>query len=445
MSEQKLKDKKSEQKPSNDHQDKSIAAFLHSLDKSAILTIIGIILLFSCSIMVVLIAPRYVDPSWTSASSPYQVQMYEIADPNVYISSAVKGGSTLQSVYHLKNNFTLLAFHETETTRFVSAPALESYITRHGDPVLKLTSRLLLLRKPQSDKSFDAVTLADKVRGDAQTAWEKKHPMWKEEGLFKPAFDILELYEPGGAEAFAVAPSEGSLENWVDQDYKILDENTQQSFHKDPGVIYVNNPIEYRFSHFTYAGEEGWRYDPDGKSVQDVQQLRSHALGFRSRAELIAAGEHIYAIEGCWYCHTDQTRTLVQDVVLNGSASYPAPPSAANEYIYQKITFPGTRRIGPDMSRVGVKRPSRDWHKGHFWSPKTASPGSIMPAFQHFFDEDPRGTPKNVAGVPNYRFEAIFQYLMTKGTRITPPTQAWWLGKDPIQTKEIIEGQRRLP
>ena len=33
---------------------------------------------------------------------------------------------------------------------------------------------------------------------------------------------------------------------------------------------------------------------------------------------------------------------------------------------------------------------------------------------------------------------------MTKGTRITPPTQAWWLGKDPIQTLEIIEGKKKL-
>ena len=68
-----------------------------------------------------------------------------------------------------------------------------------------------------------------------------------------------------------------------------------------------------------------------------------------------------------------------------------------------------------------------------------------MPAFQHFFDNDPRGTGKNSIGIPNYRFEAIYQYMMTKGTRITPPTQAWWLGKDPIQTKEIIQGQRKLP
>lgn len=443
MSVQKSNDKP----PENAHEshDNSFAAFVHSLDKSAIFTIIGIILLFSCSICVVLIAPRYVDPSWTSASSPYQVQMYEISDPNLYISSTVKGGSTLQFVYHIKRNFTLLAFHETDSTRFVSPSHLENFITHHNEPTLKLTSKLLLLRKPQSNLSFNAVAIADKLRSDAQASWEKEHPKWKDEGLAKPSFEILELYEPDGNEAFAVAPSEGILENWVDQDFKILDETPQQAFHQESGVVYVNNPIEYRFSHFHYADEEGWRYDPDGESVKDIQQLKSHALGFQSRAELIALGEHIYAIEGCWYCHTDQTRTLVQDVVLNGSDSYPAPPSAANEYIYQKITFPGTRRIGPDMSRVGIKRPSRDWHKGHFWSPKTASPGSIMPSFRHFFDEDPRGTSKAIVGIPNYRFEAIYQYLMTKGTRITPPTQAWWLGKDPIRTKEIIEGQRKLP
>jgi cytochrome c oxidase cbb3-type subunit 2 len=130
--------------------------------------------------------------------------------------------------------------------------------------------------------------------------------------------------------------------------------------------------------------------------------------------------------------------------VLNGSAEYPAPPSSANEYIYQKITFPGTKRNGPDLSRVGVKRPGRDWHKGHFWSPKTASLGSIMPSFKHFFDNDPRGTSSAQIGIPNYKFESVYQYLMTKGTRITPPTEAWWLGKDPIDTKAIIEGRKRI-
>lgn len=233
------------------------------------------------------------------------------------------------------------------------------------------------------------------------------------------------------------------LENWVDSNYLILDEKIKQPYHAHSGVIYIQNPREYRLAHFRFGESVGWRYDPKGEPIASLEQLKTHRLGFRSRAELIQAGEHLFAVEGCWYCHTDQTRTLVQDLVLNGSAEYPAPPSCASEYIYQHITFPGTRRIGPDLSRVAIKRPSRDWHKGHFWSPKTASQGSIMPAFRHFFDSDPRGTSPRGVGLPNAKFEAIYQYLMTKGTRITPPTEAWWLGKDPVNTKAIIEGKKR--
>lgn len=410
-------------------------SFFYNLEKSAVITVIGIILLFSASIIVVLFAPSYIDPSWTSPSSSYQVQMYENSDPHLYISSQ-HSGPELQYVYHLKENYSLLAFHETETVRILAPAHLEKYVTRVDDPILKLTSHLLLLKKPDSSQS-------NQMREELQKQWESKHS--QEEAAFKPDFEVWELYEPNGEEAFALAPAEGLLENWVDTNFIILDDTVKQPFHKDPGVIYVNNPIEYRISRYAFGNETGWRYDPNGERINHLSELKNHELGFRSREELIKLGEHIYAIEGCWYCHTDQTRTLVQDVVLNGSDSYPAPPSSANEYIYQKITFPGTRRIGPDLSRTGVKRPSRDWHKGHFWSPKTASKGSIMPAFQHFFDYDPRGTSKATVGIPNYRFEAIFQYLMTKGTRITPPTQAWWLGKDPIKTKEIIEGQRRLP
>lgn len=432
------------EKPSEDKN--SIHYFVHHyLDKSAVFTVIGIILLFSTSIIVTLLAPRYVDPTWTTPTSSYQVQMYEVSDPNFYISSEASGSNTLQAIYHLQADFTLLAFHESDTVKIVAPENLEKFITKHGDDILKLTSQLLLLRKPQKSDEFDAIAQAEKLNADMQGEWEKEHPEWKEKKLVKPAFAVFELYAAEGAEAFAVAPAEGSVENWAQSHFKILDETPKQPYHTDAGVIYVNNPIEYRIKRFTFNEKERWRYDPNGERIGSLEEFKKSELGFRSRAELISLGEHIYAIEGCWYCHTDQTRTLVQDVVLNGSDSYPAPPSSASEYIYQKITFPGTRRIGPDISRVGIKRPSRDWHKGHFWAPKTASQGSIMPAFHHFFDDDPRGTSKNVAGIPNYRFEAIYQYLMTKGTRITPPTQAWWLGKDPIRTKEVIEGNRTLP
>ena len=231
------------------------------------------------------------------------------------------------------------------------------------------------------------------------------------------------------------------MENWIDHGFTLMGA-TPDYVTKNSGVIYIKNPKEYRVIEANYLGTAYWRYHEKGDSISSLAELKSEKHKFLSRQELICMGEDIFRAEGCYYCHTDQTRTLVQDSVLNGSAEYPAPPSSANEYIYQKVTFPGTRRIGPDLSRVGIKRAARDWHLSHFWSPKTESKGSVMPAFRHFFDNDPTGTARNPYGIPNYRFEAVYHYLMTKGTRITPPNQAWWLGKDPIQTMDIIEGRK---
>lgn len=420
--------------------------FMGKVERSAVFTVIGVILLFSSAIVVTLIAPRYVDPNWTNPSSIYQKQMYEISDPNVYISTSQTGSGDIQAVYHLREDNDLLTFTETENSRIVAPRELKRFITRLGEKELKLTSRLLLLREPQDngkDLSYNPATEAEKLQQELQIDWEQRHPSWRERGQQKPFFQILELYDPGTKEAFAIYDSDGITENWVDGDYKILDAGVRQEYHNDYGVLYVSNPQEYHVSHFRMGGQEGWKYDKYGSPIEGLEELKGEKLSFLSRKDLIEMGERIFAAEGCWYCHTDQTRTLIQDTVHNGSDSFPAPPSSPNEYIYQNITFPGTRRIGPDLSRVGVKRQSRDWHKSHFWSPKTESPGSIMPAFHHFFDEDPRGTSRNPYGVPNYQFEAIFQYLMTKGTRITPPTQAWWLGRDPVRTIDIIEGRSK--
>ena len=326
------------------------------IELSAVLTIIAIIFLFSFSVAIVLIAPSSIDKSWTEPTSSYQVQMYEISDPHVYLSSEVFGGQNVQYVYHLKDGFSLLSFKESESVRISAPKELEKYVTKNGDKTLKLTSKLLLLRPSTKD-----------TKGDYQE---------------------FELYDPNKKEAFTLGSSDPILENWVDENFTVID--PVEEFHKLPGVIYVSNPREYKVLPYQYGEDKGYRYDPAGEAVESLKVLQSAELGFLSRKELISMGERVYAEQGCWYCHTDQTRTLIQDVVLNGSDSFPAPPSSANEYIYQKITFPGTKRNGPDISRTGVKRPSRDWHKAHFWAPRTQSRGSIMPSFRHFFNFDPR-------------------------------------------------------
>lgn len=404
--------------------------FFGKVEMSFVLTAVGIAFLFSFAIAITLILPRHIDPSWITPTSYYQTQMYTIADPNFFISSEASGVKQLTYVNRLQNNSTLLAFQEVEEERIVSPPELEKYITRVGEKELKLTPRLLLLRAPQGEMKDLAQTKRKEFQAGAESS-----------GKQKIDYKILELYDPGLEEAFAHSRSEGVIEDFIDENFTIVDNGYTQEYHKDPGVIFVKNPVEYRVKEVGSGPQRGFRYDPDGKRVANLEELTSPALGFRSRRDLINLGQQIYAHEGCYYCHTEQTRTLVQDVVLNGSDSFPAPPSSPNEYIYMSTTFPGTKRNGPDLSRVGIKKPSRDWHKSHFWSPKTESEGSIMPSFRHFFDFDPRGSRKTEVGIPNYLFEAIYQYLMTKGTRITPPTEAWWIGKDPVNTLEIIEGR----
>jgi cytochrome c oxidase cbb3-type subunit 2 len=408
--------------------------WIHKIDLSAVWTIVGIILLFSTSIAITLIVPGWIDKSWVEPSSIYQKQMYEISDPNVYISSSSKKGSDLQVVQHLKAGYTLSAFKESKTVKIIAPSDLKHYITKENDPILKLTSRLLLLRPPEASATFDAPKEAAAYAKALKSEWKESTPA--------PDFLFLELYAPEKEEAFVQSNSDGVFESWIDESFTLVEGEESVPYYTKEGTIYAHNPVEWRFSRYTFGSEKGWRPDPQGKVVSSVQELKDHELGFLSRQELIRTGENIFKIEGCWYCHTDQTRTLVQDVVLNGSAAYPSPPSTANEYIYQETTFPGTKRNGPDLSRTGIKRPDRDWHKSHFWSPQSESPGSIMPSFQHFFDFDPRGTSPRTVGVPNYKFEAIFQYLMTKGTRITAPTKGWWLGKDPVDTKALIEGKK---
>ncbi len=46
----------------------------------------------------------------------------------------------------------------------------------------------------------------------------------------------------------------------------------------------------------------------------------------------------------------------------------------------------GTRRIGPDLTRVGLKY-GNEWHLAHFWDPRMLVPDSIMAPYRGLFDE----------------------------------------------------------
>ncbi len=90
-------------------------------------------------------------------------------------------------------------------------------------------------------------------------------------------------------------------------------------------------------------------------------------------------GREVYVREGCWYCHSQYVRSVAGESFRWG------PVSEAGEYAFDQPHLFGTRRIGPDLTRVGGKY-GDDWHYAHFWEPRLTAPESIMPAFPWLFD-----------------------------------------------------------
>jgi cytochrome c oxidase cbb3-type subunit 2 len=94
--------------------------------------------------------------------------------------------------------------------------------------------------------------------------------------------------------------------------------------------------------------------------------------------ELERVGRAVYQREGCWYCHSQYVRPVT------GEDQRWGPVSEIGEYADDWPHLLSTRRIGPDLTRVGLKF-SDHWHHAHHWSPQMVVPDSIMPDFRWLY------------------------------------------------------------
>lgn len=85
-------------------------------------------------------------------------------------------------------------------------------------------------------------------------------------------------------------------------------------------------------------------------------------------------GRDIYISEGCYNCHSQMIRPFVAEVKRYGDYS------RLGESIYNHPYQWGSRRIGPDLARIGGKY-SNAWHYDHMKDPRSTSPGSNMPSY----------------------------------------------------------------
>ncbi|MDE3060368.1 MAG: cytochrome-c oxidase, cbb3-type subunit II [Pseudomonadota bacterium] len=96
--------------------------------------------------------------------------------------------------------------------------------------------------------------------------------------------------------------------------------------------------------------------------------------GVRPYTPLELVGQNIYIREGCSLCHSQQIRSLRDEVARYGHYSLAA------ESMYDHPFLWGSKRIGPDLARVGGKY-SDEWHVAHLIDPRSVVPESVMPTY----------------------------------------------------------------
>jgi len=111
-------------------------------------------------------------------------------------------------------------------------------------------------------------------------------------------------------------------------------------------------------------------------------------------------GRDIYIEEGCYNCHSQMIRPFRAETERYGEYSKPG------EFVYDHPFQWGSRRIGPDLHRIGGKY-SHMWHVRHMKNPREVVENSIMPPYAHMYDDDidysviqPRVDVMAMLGVP---------------------------------------------
>ena len=117
-----------------------------------------------------------------------------------------------------------------------------------------------------------------------------------------------------------------------------------------------------------------------------------------SQLELV--GRDVYIAEGCYNCHSQMVRPIRMETERYGEYSKPG------EFVYDHPFQWGSRRIGPDLHRVGGKYPEL-WHVRHMEDPTSTTPRSIMPPYPWLLEDEidfasvqPRIDAMAMLGVP---------------------------------------------
>jgi len=90
----------------------------------------------------------------------------------------------------------------------------------------------------------------------------------------------------------------------------------------------------------------------------------------RPQSGMFARGEHVYAANGCVYCHSQQVRA---DYIANDiERKWGNRRSAPRDYIFERPVFLGKMRMGQDLANIGARAPAPEE------SPSPAAQGAAV-------------------------------------------------------------------
>jgi cytochrome c oxidase cbb3-type subunit II len=163
------------------------------------------------------------------------------------------------------------------------------------------------------------------------------------------------------------------------------------------------------------------------------------APGVKPYDALRLAGRDLYVREGCYLCHSQMIRALRFETQRYG------PYSVASESVYDRPFQWGSKRTGPDLSRVGGKY-SDEWQHLHLLNPQQFVAESNMPSYpwlertkldgndiaarmrvlrtlgDPYTDADLAGAPAAVNGMTE--LDALVAYLQGLGIANEPQKEA---------------------
>jgi cytochrome c oxidase cbb3-type subunit 2 len=99
----------------------------------------------------------------------------------------------------------------------------------------------------------------------------------------------------------------------------------------------------------------------------------------------VKKGRQVYIAMGCIYCHSQQVRR--EGFGADQARGWGTRQTVPRDHIYDRPPLLGTMRTGPDLSNIGARQPSEDWHYLHLYNPQLTSKGSVMPPFPFLFEE----------------------------------------------------------